>query len=154
VPAFELSPSCSQGVEPTPCTDPDDAPNSRESATDLGSLAGDRSTSRLHTQGKICAGDSDWFRFELREDQTDKTKDLSASVSLAPGSGDSLDVCVYTADGTLVACSSGRNDLQDVLVHAADDPAKDDGTTFFVDVVGTSPSGTNDYKLKIKEGDG
>ena len=51
-------------------------------AMDLGALSGDHSTPRLHTKGQICAGDTDWFRFTLREEQAEKVKDLSTSATL------------------------------------------------------------------------
>src|SRR5207244_9058227 len=148
---FELSAACGGGGGGAPsCTDASDAPNTREAAADLGSLSGDHSSPRLHTKGQICAGDTDWFRFALLEQQTDKVKDLSTSVTLTTGSGDNLDLCVYALDATLVGCSRGGGGVEEVVARVADAAAKDDGTTFYVEVVGGWPSGVNDYDLKIR----
>jgi hypothetical protein len=40
--------------------------------------------------------------------------------------------------------------LEEVVVRVVDDGAKDDGTAFFVQVLGSSPDGANDYDLKLK----
>ena len=77
-------------------------------------------------------------------------KDLSTSVTLTTGSGDDLDLCVYAVDASLVGCSRGGGGVEEVVARVADDAAKDDGTTFFVQVVGGSPTGVNDYDLKVR----
>jgi hypothetical protein len=128
----------------------DDFPDSAATAEFIGTVSGDTGSDLLSRTGRNCdAGDPDWFRFTVSEDNTGLVPiDLTWRVTMHPTSGESdPDLCVYTSAGVQVQCSNMGPGTDDVVSGIIDDTGADDSTSYLIEVYPFVPGG---YQLTVR----
>ena len=138
----------------------DDATSTDEgigAAPTIATLSGDTGADQVTRFDSILLQDADWYRIELRENNTDlfSSRNLTARIRLEVGdapaqtSGD-LDMAIYRANGTLVGTSGVGGTNDEVFdVKKGDSLFAFDHTAFYVKVYGFGNQQMNSYTLRV-----
>lgn len=126
-------------------------PDTKASAANLGIISGDTDANTVTASASICAGDQDWFRFTLTEDDTSITGPVAVSarveLTMATGRGD-LNLHVVVGDQPPIGSTNADTATETVLISQAD-AAGNQTTDVWVQVLGADTLQTNDYQLYI-----
>ncbi|MDQ3933438.1 MAG: hypothetical protein M3340_02270 [Actinomycetota bacterium] len=138
----------------------DREPQTFYEALGIGSVSGDVGEEVVTSAAgaSICAGDEDWFRFQLREDSTASgdvylSADVELEVPDAVMGGD-LDLYVYDEDGSYFDSSEGSGTADEKVFYWFDDSPAIDTSWVYVAVIGypdpvTGQPAANDYTLRV-----
>jgi hypothetical protein len=121
-----------------------------DKATYLGSFRGDTGGDYAVKSSSIVFGDTDMYQFVIRESIFALWDDdlVLHTTLVIPDNGGDLDLCLYNASGTQLACSTNGGTTDEVLSYGWDDSSSTDTRIFYVKVYGFAGA-TSNYDLRV-----
>lgn len=119
-------------------------------AKDIAGTDGDVGSDKVTEEGAIWMADHDVYGFTVWEHSTG-SYDLSLTLRLSvPDNGGNLDLCLYDDTGKQIECQKSAGTADETITTTwPDQDGHTDTRSFFVEVVGGTPTAMNNYTLTL-----